>query len=59
MVCNPGSYSGNLGQIPRIHSRCFHVVQHLGMTEGMDTNWSFGSSILDPNFQNIQAKRTA
>ncbi|SVA12450.1 uncharacterized protein METZ01_LOCUS65304 [marine metagenome] len=32
-----------------------HIV-HLGMTEGMDINWPFGQSILDPVFKTYKQK---
>ena len=32
-----------------------HMV-HLGMTEGMDANWPFGTSILDPVFKTYKQK---
>tara|TARA_B110000046_G_scaffold143904_1_gene150964 strand:+ start:100 stop:1782 length:1683 start_codon:yes stop_codon:yes gene_type:complete len=51
-----GSYGNqSVGNIQEYTVDATHVV-HLGMTEGMDNNWPFGSSILDPIFKTYKQK---
>ena len=50
-----GQYDHGTGQIQEYTVDAQHVV-HLGMTEGMDNNWPFGSSILDPIFKTYKQK---
>ena len=50
-----GQYDHGTGQIQEYTVDAAHVV-HLGMTEGMDNNWPFGSSILDPIFKTYKQK---
>ena len=50
-----GDYSNNLGNIQEYNVDATHVV-HMGLTEGMDNNWPFGSSILDPIFKTYKQK---
>ena len=50
-----GQYDHGTGQIQEYTVDATHVV-HLGMTEGMDNNWPFGSSILDPIFKTYKQK---
>jgi len=51
----PGDYGGNMGNIQEYTVDAQHIV-HMGMTEGMDMNWPFGSSILDPIFKTYKQK---
>tara|TARA_B100000963_G_scaffold200260_1_gene174422 strand:- start:15277 stop:16959 length:1683 start_codon:yes stop_codon:yes gene_type:complete len=50
-----GQYDHGTGQIQEYTVDANHVV-HLGLTEGMDGNWPFGSSILDPIFKTYKQK---
>jgi hypothetical protein len=51
-----GNYANNsVGNIQEYTVDATHIV-HLGMTEGMDNNWPFGSSILDPIFKTYKQK---
>ena len=50
-----GQYDPGTGNIQEYTVDASHVV-HLGMTEGMDMNWPFGSSILDPIFKTYKQK---
>ena len=52
---NAGQYDPGTGQIQEYTVDASHVV-HLGLTEGMDGNWPFGSSILDPIFKTDKQK---
>jgi len=47
--------SSSMGNIQEYTVDATHVV-HLGMTEGMDNNWPFGASILDPIFKTYKQK---
>lgn len=47
--------SNSMGNIQEYTVDASHVV-HLGMTEGMDNNWPFGASILDPIFKTYKQK---
>ena len=50
-----GQYDSGTGNIQEYTVDASHVV-HLGMTEGMDNNWPFGASILDPIFKTYKQK---
>jgi len=50
-----GDYSNSMGNIQEYNVDAEHVV-HMGLTEGMDNNWPFGSSILDPIFKTYKQK---
>jgi len=50
-----GQYGGSLGNTQEYTVDANHVV-HMGMTEGMDNSWPFGSSILDPIFKTYKQK---
>jgi len=50
-----GDYSSTLGNIKEYSVDASHIV-HLGLTEGMDNNWPFGASILDPIFKTYKQK---
>jgi len=50
-----GSNSGYSDQSQEFGVDANHIV-HLGMTEGMDINWPFGQSILDPVFKTYKQK---
>ena len=50
-----GQYGSNVGSTQEYTVDAEHVV-HMGMTEGMDNNWPFGSSILDPIFKTYKQK---
>jgi hypothetical protein len=52
---NSADYSNSLGTIQEYNVDATHVV-HMGLTEGMDNNWPFGSSILDPIFKTYKQK---
>ena len=52
---NAGQYDQGTGQLQEYTVDAKHVV-HLGLTEGMDGNWPFGSSILDPIFKTYKQK---
>jgi len=51
----PSDMSNSLGNIKEYSVDASHIV-HLGLTEGMDNNWPFGSSILDPIFKTYKQK---
>jgi len=50
-----GSNSGYSDQSQEFGVDAEHMI-HLGMTEGMDINWPFGESILDPVFKTYKQK---
>ena len=50
-----GQYDTGTGSIQEFTVDAKHVV-HCGMTEAMDGNWPFGSSILDPIFKTYKQK---
>lgn len=50
-----GDFSSSLGNIQEYNVDAAHVV-HMGLTEGMDNNWPFGASILDPIFKTYKQK---
>jgi len=50
-----GDFSSSLGNIQEYNVDASHVI-HMGLTEGMDNNWPFGSSILDPIFKTYKQK---
>ena len=50
-----GSNSGYSDQSQEFGVDAEHMI-HLGMTEGMDINWPFGQSILDPVFKTYKQK---
>ena len=52
---NSADYSNSLGTIQEYNVDATHVV-HMGLTEGMDNNWPFGASILDPIFKTYKQK---
>ena len=51
----PTDMSNSLGNIKEYSVDASHIL-HLGLTEGMDNNWPFGSSILDPIFKTYKQK---
>tara|TARA_Y100001937_G_C7126616_1_gene335230 strand:+ start:1384 stop:3060 length:1677 start_codon:yes stop_codon:yes gene_type:complete len=50
-----GQYDPGSGNVQEYTVDAKHVV-HLGMTEGMDNNYPFGASILDPIFKTYKQK---
>ena len=50
-----GGHAGSGGEQAEYGVDASHMV-HLGMTEGMDINWPFGQSILDPVFKTYKQK---
>ena len=50
-----GDYSNSMGTLQEYTVDAEHII-HMGMTEGMDGNWPFGSSILDPIFKTYKQK---
>ena len=48
-------YSNGAGNIQEYNVDATHIV-HLGLTEGMDNNYPFGNSILDPIFKTYKQK---
>ena len=51
----PTDMSNSLGNIKEYSVDASHIL-HLGLTEGMDGNWPFGSSVLDPIFKTYKQK---
>ena len=54
-VGNGANYQSNIGNIQEYSVDATHVV-HTALTEGMDSDYPFGSSILDPIFKTYKQK---
>ena len=50
-----GDYSSSLGNIQEYNVDATHVI-HVALTEGMDNDFPFGASILDPIFKTYKQK---
>jgi hypothetical protein len=55
MGASSADYSNMTGNVQEYNVDATHVV-HLGLTEGMDGNFPFGNSILDPIFKTYKQK---